>query len=107
MSKPRPILAAGLGAITPAVLIVNAASASAPIADDPAVSGAIASDQEALKCALLALSPTEKLRIAGDRIRLAQTRVLGLQKGPAGGMAPPPTSANQVAQSCGGACVQQ
>ena len=34
----------------------------------------MALDQEALKSALLELSPAEKLRIAGDRIRLAKVK---------------------------------
>src|SRR5207248_2030390 len=40
-----------------------------------AVAGNITLDQEALKSALLALSPAEKLGIAGDRIRLARSNV--------------------------------
>jgi len=76
MNKARRIVVAGLGAMTPAFVATNQVQArsieGAAIA--PAQSGApaIALDQEALKRALLELSPAEKLRIAGDRIRLAR-----------------------------------
>jgi hypothetical protein len=71
------MLLAGLGTITPAFVVADATQARS--AEDTAIataqSGAptTALDQEALKSALLALTPTEKLRIAGDRIRLAKS----------------------------------
>ena len=75
MNKARRIATAGLGAMTPAFLATDQIQARTVegAAIGPAQSGAptIALDQEALKRALLELSPAEKLRIAGDRIRLA------------------------------------
>jgi hypothetical protein len=79
MKKVRRVLVAGLGAITPAFITADQIQARAAEdgASAPAQSGAptVALDQEALKSALLGLSPAEKLRIAGDRIRLAKTKV--------------------------------
>jgi hypothetical protein len=75
MKKARRALVAGLGAITPAFVADGAQARSVePAAIELAQSGVAVPvlDQEALKSALLALSPTEKLRIAGDRIRLAK-----------------------------------
>ena len=75
MNKTRRMLVAGLGAMTPAFIATNQVQARSieDVAIAPAQSGAtaIALDQETLKRALLGLSPAEKLRIAGDRIRLA------------------------------------
>ena len=75
MNKARRIATAGLGAMTPAFLATDQIQARTVegAAIGPAQSGAptIALDQEALKRVLLELSPAEKLRIAGDRIRLA------------------------------------
>jgi hypothetical protein len=66
MNKVR--LLAGVGAMTPAfILDVTARAAIEPAR--PSVATA-ALDQELLKRSLLALSPAEKLRAAGDRIRL-------------------------------------
>ena len=75
MNKTHRLMVAGIGAMTPAFIATDQLQARAAegAAIGLAQSGrpAIALDQEALKSALLALSPTEKLRIAGDRIRLA------------------------------------
>lgn len=75
MNKARRIVVAGIGAMTPAFVVMDAAQARPDVgAIAPVQSGAtIAPDQEALKSALLGLSPAEKLRIAGDRIRLAKS----------------------------------
>ena len=79
MNKGRRIAVAGLGAMTPAFIAtdqVQARSADATgIAPAQTSASNITLDQEALKSALLALSPAEKLGIAGDRIRLARSRV--------------------------------
>src|SRR5207244_9260016 len=79
MNKTRRMLVAGLGAMTPAFIATNQVQARSieDVAIAPAQSGAtaIALDQETLKRALLGLSPAEKLRIAGDRIRLAKSKV--------------------------------
>src|SRR5215472_15482250 len=74
MNRAQRIVFTGVGAMTPAFIAGDAAHARtvAAAAIEPVASGAtILLDQEVLKAALLALSPTEKLRIAGDRIRLA------------------------------------
>ena len=96
MNKTRRMLVAGLGAMTPAFIATNQVQARS-IA--PAQSGAtaIALDQETLKRALLGLSPAEKLRIAGDRIRLAKSKVQSTQH-TAGR-----TNACVTAGTCGGA----
>jgi hypothetical protein len=84
MNKARRIVIAGIGAMTPGFIATDQVQARA--ADDGAIapvqSGAqsIPFDQEALKSALLGLSPTEKLRIAGDRIRLAKSNVQSTSK---------------------------
>src|SRR5207248_1392418 len=71
------------------------------VAIAPAQSGAtaIALDQETLKRALLGLSPAEKLRIAGDRIRLANSKVQSTQH-----TAGRTTDAG-VGESCGAAAI--
>jgi hypothetical protein len=71
MNNMRKVLVAGLGAMTPVFIATNQVQARA--AENTVQTGAptMAADQDALKSALLDLSPTEKLRIAGDRIRLA------------------------------------
>ena len=78
MNKTRRMLVAGLGAMTPAFIAADHVQARTvePAAIAPVRSGApaLALDQEALKRALLGLSPAEKLRIAGDRIRLAKAK---------------------------------
>ncbi len=75
MNNKRKVLVAGLGAMTPAFIATDQVRARAAecAAIEPAQSSApsMALDQDALKSALLELSPAEKLRIAGDRIRLA------------------------------------
>ncbi len=87
MNKARRIVVAGLGAMTPAFVVTDQVQArpaeSAAIA--PAQTGVrtVALDQEALKSALLGLSSAEKLRIAGDRIRLAKSNVQSTSKGAA------------------------
>jgi hypothetical protein len=89
MNKGRTIVAAGLGAMTPAFIATDQVQGrsidGASIA--PAQSGvpAIALDQEALKNALLELSPAEKLRIAGDRIRLAAKAKVSTPSGASAG----------------------
>jgi len=94
MNKTRRMLVAGLGAMTPAFI-----ATIEDVAIAPAQSGAtaIALDQETLKRALLGLSPAEKLRIAGDRIRLAKSKVQSTQH-TAGR-----TNACVTAGTCGGA----
>ena len=78
MNKARRMLIAGLGAMTPAFIATDQVQARTAegAANEPIQTGAptIALDQEALKSALLELSPAEKLRIAGDRIRLAKAK---------------------------------
>jgi hypothetical protein len=79
MNKGRAVVVAGLGAMTPAFVAtdqVQARAAEPAALGSPAESSAptIALDQEALKSALLRLSPAEKLRIAGDRIRVAKAK---------------------------------
>ena len=87
MNKTRRMLVAGLGAMTPAFVATDHVQARTvePAAIAPVQSGApaLALDQEALKRALLGLSPAEKLRIAGDRIRLAKSKVQPTSKGAA------------------------
>ena len=101
MNKTRRMLVAGLGAMTPAFIATNQVQARSieDVAIAPAQSGAtaIALDQETLKHALLGLSPAEKLRIAGDRIRLAKSKVQSTQH-TAGR-----TNACVTAGTCGGA----
>jgi hypothetical protein len=76
MNKARRILVAGVGALTPVfILDVTARAAVGPAQNGTAQESIAPLDQQALKCALLALSPTEKLRIAGDRIRLSANAV--------------------------------
>jgi hypothetical protein len=63
-------LLAGVGVMTPA-FVLDVAQAAIELA--PEVRGNISTtalNQDLLKRSLLALSPAEKLRIAGDRIRL-------------------------------------
>jgi hypothetical protein len=61
--------------MTPAFMATDQVQArsteDAATAPTPNGAATMALDQEALKRALLDLSPAEKLRIAGDRIRLA------------------------------------
>ena len=99
MNKTRRMLVAGLGAMTPAFIATNQVQARSieDVAIAPAQSGAtaIALDQETLKRALLGLSPAEKLRIAGDRIRLAKSNVQSTQK-----TSKPYTQVGTVANCC-------
>src|SRR6266496_3374886 len=78
MHKARRIVVAGLGAMTPAFVATDQVQARAA-----AGAPTIALDQEALKRALLGLSLADKLRIAGDRIRLAKSNVQSTSKGAA------------------------
>jgi hypothetical protein len=76
MNKARRILVAGVGALTPIfILDVTARAAVGPAQNGTAQAGIASPYQEALKRALLALSPGKKLRIAGDRIRLSANAV--------------------------------
>jgi hypothetical protein len=87
MNRARRMLAAGFGAMTPALIAtdhVQARSAEgARVGTTQSGAQTLALDQEALKSALLELSPAEKLRIAGDRIRLAKSNVQSTSKGTA------------------------
>jgi hypothetical protein len=78
MKKAHKVLIAGLGAMTPAFIATDQVQArpAERAAVEPIQSRVptIAPDQEALKNALLGLSPAEKLRIAGDRIRVAKAK---------------------------------
>ena len=91
--KARRMLVAGLGAMTPAFVVTDQVQArpaeSAAIAPTQTGIRTIALDQEALKSALLGLSSAEKLRIAGDRIRLAAKAKVA-----------PPFSARPVTDAC-------
>jgi hypothetical protein len=75
VNKARGFLLAGLG-VTPAFIVTDGLQArtSGGVAIEPTASSApsIPLAQETLKSTLLQLSPTEKLRLAGDRIRLAR-----------------------------------
>src|SRR5439155_25331212 len=111
MNKARRIVVAGLGAMTPAFVVTDQVQArpaeSAAVA--PAQTGirTIALDQEALKSALLGLSSAEKLRIAGDRIRLAKSNVQSTSKGAAAGKQTASATCTQrttyATATCGGA----
>jgi hypothetical protein len=84
MNKTRRIIFAGIGAMTPAFMATDQVQArsteDAAIAPTQNDAATMALDQEALKRALLELSPVEKLRIAGDRIRLAKSNVQSAPK---------------------------
>ena len=69
MDKARRMLVMGLGAMTPAFVAAEGVQARSVASG----TSAVATDQQALKSGLLALTPAEKLRIGGDSIRLAQT----------------------------------
>ena len=73
MNRVRRIAVAGLGAMTPALIATDQAEARSVDRALELTQSAptVALEQEALKTALLELSPTEKLRIAGDRIRIS------------------------------------
>ena len=102
MNKARRMLIAGLGAMTPAFIATDQVQARTAegAANEPIQTGAptIALDQEALKSALLELSPAEKLRIAGDRIRLAKSKVQPTSKA---------TGAAKQTASAGATCTQR
>jgi hypothetical protein len=78
MRKARRAVLAGLGAITPAFIATTEVQAQTAegttVAPAQIDAQAMAVEQEALKHALLGLSSAEKLRIAGDRIRLAKVK---------------------------------
>jgi hypothetical protein len=73
------------GAITPSVIVpvqVQARSTGdTTISPSQSEPPAFALDQEALKSVLRGLSPIEKLRIAGDRIRLAKSNLRPMSRG--------------------------
>jgi hypothetical protein len=98
------MLVASLGAMTPAFIATDHVQARAAegAAITPVQSGAptIAVEQEALKSALLELSPAEKLRIAGDRIRLAKSNVQSTRKAVGATMCV--TTCCIVTKNCGG-----
>ena len=78
MNKARRVLVTGVGAMTPAFILGDVAQAGADPRSNTAVHGSLSNlafDQSALKSTLLALSPIEKLRIAGDRIRLSADEI--------------------------------
>jgi len=92
MNNGRRMLVAALGTMTSAFVVAGQAEARS-------VEGAIiALDQEELKRALLELSPAEKLRIAGDRIRLAKSKVQPTSKA---------TGAAKQTASAGATCTQR
>jgi len=106
MNKARRMLIAGLGAMTPVFIATDQVQARTAegAANEPIQTGAptIALDQEALKSALLELSPAEKLRIAGDRIRLAaKARVVTRSSGRPG-FSGAQTMTNPVQRCIGG-----
>lgn len=76
MNRSRRMLVAALGAMTPALLLEAGAMAHAAnqtgITEIQLGAPNIGPGHEAMKNALLALSPADKLRLAGDRIRLAK-----------------------------------
>jgi hypothetical protein len=98
------MLVAGLGAMTPAFIATDQVQARAAegAAIAPAQNGAptIVLDREALKNALLELSPAEKLRIAGDRIRLAKSNAPSTRKAVGATMCV--TTCCIVTKDCGG-----
>src|SRR5437660_935412 len=102
MNKARRVLVVGVGAMTPAVIAADQVQARsvqpAAIRTAQGDTPRIALDQEALKRALLGLSPAEKLRIAGDRIRLAKSKVQPTSKG---------TGAVKQTASAGATCTQR
>jgi hypothetical protein len=111
MNKTCRIVVAGLGAMTPAFIATDHVQARS-IADGataPAESGApaIAPDQEALKRALLELSPAEKLRIGGDRIRLAAKAKVSTQSSTRPGYSGVQTMTNPVRRCLGGQAPRQ
>ena len=87
MNKARRVLVVGVGAMTPAVIAADQVQARsvqpAAIRTAQGDTPRIALDQEALKRALLGLSLADKLRIAGERIRLAKSNVQSTSKGAA------------------------
>ena len=106
MNKARRIVVAGLGAMTPAFVVTDQVQArpaeSAAIAPTQTGIRTIALDQEALKSALLELSPAGKLRFAGDRIRLAaKARVVTRSSGRPG-FSGAQTMTNPVQRCIGG-----
>jgi hypothetical protein len=89
MKKVRRALVVGMGAMTPAFIHPSTAQAAANPMPNEAAQGStstVALDQKALKSVLFALSPPEKLRIAGDRIRLSETTRQGGSPSPKPGV---------------------
>jgi hypothetical protein len=102
MNKARGLLVAGVGVMTPGLVITGVqARTVAPAAIDPPPSGAqtVAFDQETLKHRLLGLSPAEKLRIGGDRIHLAKFNLSTQSR--------PNVKASSLACATGGSCSTQ
>jgi hypothetical protein len=81
MNKARKALIAAVGAMTPAFIIQDQAAARTiegiGTENLAGCSPTLALDREALKNGLLEFSPGDKLRIAGDRIRLAEAPKTG------------------------------
>ena len=108
MNKPRRMLVAGLGVMTPALTAADQVQARAAegAAIEAVQSGATTSalDQDALKSALLELSPAEKLRIAGDRIRLAKAKASTQSTSRAARPATQINCITQIITSCTATC---
>jgi hypothetical protein len=81
MNKARKTMIAAVGAMTPAFIAPDQAAARTiegiGTENLAGCSPTLALDREALKNGLLEFSPADKLRIAGDRIRLAEGPKLG------------------------------
>jgi hypothetical protein len=76
VNKSRAVLVTALGTMTPAFLVEGQAKArtTLQIGAVEIQRVTLSIGPEAMKSALLALSPAEKLRLAGDRIRLAKAK---------------------------------
>jgi hypothetical protein len=81
MNKARKAMIAAMGAMTPAFIAPDQAAARTiegiGTENLAGCSPTLALDREALKIGLLEFSPGDKLRIAGDRIRLAEAPKTG------------------------------
>jgi hypothetical protein len=78
MNKARTVLMTALGAMTPALLVEEEAKAhtayQAVAVEFQHGAPGTGPEPDAMKSALLALSPADKLRLGGDRIRLAKAK---------------------------------
>lgn len=95
MKKATRALVVSMTAMTPAFILDGTAQVAAhPTPNDAAQSSRStnALDREALKSVLLTLSAAEKLRIAGDRIRLSANALQGGSSSQ--GAAHPPIQSN-------------